>query len=100
LHVFEDEPFENGKIIPPDSLKCNVRLFMSPRRKLSSKEKLSIAEMSNSSELRLTEKGAKGISFMQKSAGVTKNSKSQISNIKQITMTKIQNLFRLGFHIL
>jgi hypothetical protein len=27
------------------------------------------------------------------STEVTKNSKSQISNIKQITMTKIQNLF-------
>jgi hypothetical protein len=31
---------------------------------------LSIAEISYSSEVRLTEKGAKGISFMQKSAGV------------------------------
>jgi hypothetical protein len=30
---------------------------------------------------------------MRESAGVTKNSKSQISNNKQITMTKIQNLF-------
>jgi hypothetical protein len=28
---------------------------------------------------------------MRESAGETKNSKSQISNIKQITMTKIQN---------
>jgi hypothetical protein len=31
--------------------------------------------------------------FLRQSAGVTKNSKSQISNNKQITMTKIQNLF-------
>jgi len=29
--------------------------------------------------------------LLRLSAGVTKNSKSQISNIKQITMTKIQN---------
>jgi hypothetical protein len=31
---------------------------------------LSIAEISNASEVRLTEKGEKGFSFMQKSAGV------------------------------
>jgi hypothetical protein len=40
------------------------------RRKVSFKKKLSIAEISYSSEVRLTEKGEKGISFMQKSAGV------------------------------
>jgi hypothetical protein len=44
--------------------------LMNIRRKVSFKKKLSIAEISYSSELRLTEKGAKGISFMQKSAGV------------------------------
>jgi hypothetical protein len=32
--------------------------------------------------------------LLRQPAGETKNSKSQISNIKQITMTKIQNLFR------
>jgi hypothetical protein len=60
---------------------------MNIRRKVSFKKKLSIAEISYSSEVRLTEKGAKGISFMQKSAGVMEhckisNSKHQISGFQ------------------
>jgi hypothetical protein len=57
---------------------------MSLRRKVSFKKKLSIPDVSNSLEMRLTEKGEKGFSFMQKSAGVMEhckisNSKHQIS---------------------
>jgi hypothetical protein len=68
---------------------------------------LSIAEISNSSELRLTEKGEKGFSFMQKSAGVMghwkiSNSKHQItgfqvSGVRSIGKYQIQSTKSQGF---
>ena len=54
-----NQPYGNEEVIQSGSLKCNVEDIEKLRRKVSFKGKLSIAKISNSSEVRLTEKRVK-----------------------------------------